>query len=297
MDPQRDTRRRLWRAQALEPGLYPVATPIGNLRDITLRALDILANCDLVLAEDTRKTRVLFDAYGLTTPLTPYHDHNGEAVRPGILDRLADGAAIALVSDAGTPLIADPGYKLVREAVAAGHRVSPAPGASAVLAGLSAAGLPTDRFVFAGFPSSKAGQRARLFASLAQVEATLVFYESPRRVGDSLAAMSDAFGAREAVVAREMTKTFEEIRRAPLADLAAHYGEGNAPKGEVVIVVGPPGERSRWDVDAVDAAVLEALSTTGVKAVAAAVSAVSGWSKNDVYARAVALKNARQDKP
>lgn len=295
MNLQRDTMQGLWRAQALEPGLYPVATPIGNLRDITLRALDILANCDLVLAEDTRKTRVLFDAYGITTPLSPYHDHNGAHARPGILEKLADGASVALVSDAGTPLISDPGYKLVREAGEAGCRVVAIPGASAVLAGLCVAGLATDRFMFLGFPPAKFAARQVFFDDVAGVDATLVFYEAARRLPQTLVEMSDSFGDREGVVARELTKTFEEVRRGRLVSLGEYYAQSGAPKGEVVVLVGPPGAGAVWDGGRVDAALVEVLDDLGVKRAAAEVAGKSGWSKNEVYARALVLKTARSD--
>lgn len=289
-----DTMHRVWRAQALKPALYPVATPIGNLRDVTLRALDILANCDLVLAEDTRKTRVLFDAYGIVTPLSPYHDHNGAKVRPGVVARLVDGAAIGLVSDAGTPLISDPGFKLVRDAVDAGCDVIAAPGASAVLTALTMAGLPTDRFVFAGFPPGKAGARRALFDDVSRLDATVVFYEAPRRLGAVLAEMFDSFGDRDAVVARELTKTFEEMRRGGLADLAAHYAQSDAPKGEAVVVIGPPQtSAARWEEGAVDKALGARIEALGVKRASAEVAALSGWSTNHVYARALALKRGR----
>lgn len=295
MEQPSDTRQLSVQAQALAPGLYVVATPIGNLRDVTLRALDILASADAVFAEDTRTTRVLLDAYGLKAALSPYHEHNAAAARPKILNLIADGAAVALVSDAGTPLISDPGYKLVRDVVAAGHAVIAAPGASAVLAGVVVSGLPTDRFVFCGFPPAKAGARQSGFAELADVRATLVFFEAGSRLADSLAAMSDSFGAREAVLARELTKRFEEVRRGALPDLAAAIAEEGAPKGELVVLVGPPAGAAQWSAEHVDAALVVELADHPVKAAANAVAAQSGWRKRDVYARALALRARRED--
>jgi 16S rRNA (cytidine1402-2'-O)-methyltransferase len=266
-----------------------VATPIGNLRDITFRALDALATADLVLAEDTRVTRRLFDAYGVKTRLSPYHEHNAEAVRPGILARLAEGARIALVSDAGTPLVSDPGYRLVKEAAEAGIAVYPIPGASAPLAGLAVSGLPTDRFLFAGFLPPRTAARARALAELAAIPATLIFFESPSRLAASLADMAAAFGARDAVVARELTKAFEETRRAPLPDLARHYADAGPPRGEIVVLVGPPGETPQWDDAALDRALRAALAQGSVKDAAASVATASGLPKRVVYARALAL--------
>ncbi len=291
MDPLGDTRHAIWRAQALEPGLYPVATPIGNLRDITLRALDILANCDLVLAEDTRTTRVLFDAYGLKTSLQAYHEHNAAALRPAILSRIGEGQAIGLVSDAGTPLISDPGFKLVRDVIDAGGPVVAAPGASAVLTALVIAGLPTDRFFFGGFAPAKSGQRREAFTQLATLRATLVFFEAKSRLAATLADMAHVFGERDAVVARELTKRFEHVRRAPLPDLAKAVSEEGAPKGELVILVGPPRHDAFWDVNAVDEALRRLIPERGVKAASADVADAAGWAKRDVYARALTMKS------
>ena len=214
----------------LQPGLYVVSTPIGNLRDITLRALDVLAAADEVLAEDTRVAGKLLSAYGVKARLSPYHDHNGAERRPELLRKLSEGARIALVSDAGTPLVSDPGWKLAHEALEAGHRVFPIPGASAMLAGLVASGLPSDRFCFAGFLPPKQGARTQSLESLKAVPATLIFYESGPRLADTLADMASVLGAgRQGAVARELTKLFEETRRGTLADLAAHYAEAAAP--------------------------------------------------------------------
>ena len=232
-------------APALAGGLYLVATPIGNLRDITLRALEILASCDLVACEDTRVTRKLTDHFGISTPLTPYHDHNAEAARPKILDRLATGASVALVSDAGTPLISDPGYKLVRAAHAAGHAVTAAPGASAVPTALTVAGLPTDRFFFEGFlPAKDAARRTRI-AEFARVPGTLVLFESGPRLAATLADLAAGLGPREAAICRELTKLHEEVRRGTLAALADAYASGAETRGEIVIVVAPPAETAQ----------------------------------------------------
>ena len=222
----------------LAAGLYVVATPIGNLRDITLRALDVFAQADLVLAEDTRVTGKLLHAYGLSAKLERHDEHAAERARPRALAALAEGKRVALVSDAGTPLISDPGYRLVREAAAEGYPVIPIPGASALIAGLSAAGLPTDRFLFVGFPPPKSAARRTFLAEFAGIRATLVFYEGGSRLAASLADMAAVLGEREAVVCRELTKLYETLYRGPLATLAADP-RLDAPKGEIVILVGP----------------------------------------------------------
>lgn len=277
---------------SLEPGLYIVSTPIGNLRDITLRALDILTSADEILAEDTRKTRRLLDAYGLKSRVTPYHDHNGAERRPDILKKLQDGGRLALVSDAGTPLLSDPGYKLVRAVLDEGHKVIPIPGASALLAGLVSAGLPSDRFLFAGFPPQKTVARQGAFKDLAAIDATLIFYESPRRLAASLSEMAKAFGNdRDVVVARELTKLFEETRTGTLFELAEHYEEAGPPKGEVVILVGPPlgvGEVSQADIET---ALLAAMKELPLKKAAAEVSEELGLSKRDLYQLGLTLKD------
>jgi 16S rRNA (cytidine1402-2'-O)-methyltransferase len=276
----------------LGPGLWLVATPIGNAADVTLRALDILARADAIAAEDTRRTRQLLDIHGVALggrPMLPYHDHNAAAQRPKLLARLAAGEAVALVSDAGTPLIADPGFRLAREATAAGHAVRAAPGASALLAALSVAGLPTDRFLFAGFPPPKAGERARWLAELAGVPATLVFYEAPHRLAAALAAMAAAFGDRPAAVCRELTKKFEETRRDGLAALAAAFAAEPEPRGEIVVVVGPPAPPAPPDDAALDAALREALRAMSVKEAARAVADALGAPRRDAYRRALVI--------
>ena len=271
-----------------------VATPIGNLRDITLRALDILAAADRIYAEDTRVARKLLDAHGISTPLSAYHEHNAEAARAEILPALADGARIALISDAGTPLISDPGFKLARAAAEQGARIIPAPGPSALLAGLVGAGLPTDRFLFAGFPPSRSAARAEFFSELADIRATLAFYETGPRLAESLAAMAEAFGPRQAAIARELTKLYEEFRRAPLGELAAHYAEAGPPRGEIVVLVGPPGASETSDA-ALDAFLSEALSDQSVKHAAAAAAEVLGVARKRAYTRALALKASSQN--
>ncbi|WP_395072803.1 16S rRNA (cytidine(1402)-2'-O)-methyltransferase, partial [Hyphococcus sp.] len=234
-----------------EPGLYVTATPIGNLADMTYRAVDIMKNADLILCEDTRQTAKLCSAYQISTPRAPYHDHNAARARPGIIKKLQEGAVICLVSDAGTPLISDPGYKLVREARDAGVSVYPVPGASAAIAALSAAGAPSDQFFFAGFLPSKSGARDKMLAGLARIDATLIFYETAPRLADVLAAMAGALGDRRAVVAREITKLHEEFREGALGGLCEHYSTAPA-KGEIVIVVFPPEEAApeAADIDA-----------------------------------------------
>src|SRR5438874_5987159 len=221
------------------PGLYVVATPIGNLGDITLRALETLAGVDVIACEDTRITRRLTERYGITAVLKPYHEHNAALARPKILERLAQGESIALVSDAGTPLISDPGFKLVREVSAAGHRVIALPGPSSVLSALSVAALPTDRFFFEGFlPPKQTARRARL-AELKRIDATLVMFESGNRVQDTLRDLADIMGPRDAAICREMTKMHEDIRRAPLSQLA-DAADTLETRGEFVLVIGPP---------------------------------------------------------
>ena len=275
---------------SLAPGLHVVATPIGHLGDITLRALATLAAADLVLCEDTRVTRKLLDRYHLAPPLLAYHDHNAAEVRPKVLRRLAEGAAVALVSDAGTPLISDPGYKLVAAALAAGHRVFPVPGASALLAALMAAGLPTDRFYFEGFLPPKAGQRRTRISEIATIPATIVLYETGPRLAESLADLASGFGERSASVCRELTKAFEEIRRGTLVELVAHYARSGAPKGEIVLVIAPPVARERAvSSEELDALLQRALARGSLKDAVAVVTDETGLKRRDVYARALAL--------
>lgn len=283
--------RRAGPIRPLAPGLYFVATPIGAARDITLRALDILAEADLLAAEDTRTLRHLMEIHAVPLGdrhILSYHDHNGEAMRPRLLQALAAGQSVAYASEAGTPLVADPGYQLGRAAIDAGHPVFAAPGPSAVLAALTVSGLPTDRFLFAGFAPPTAGARARFLADLARTPATVVLYESPKRVGKILREMLDAFGAdRQAAVCRELTKRFEEVRRGTLGDLAAHFAD-RPVKGEVVVLV----DRDRGQ--AVPAAALEealgmAMRDKSLKDAVADVSEALGLPRRAVYLAALKI--------
>ena len=272
-----------------------VATPIGNLADITLRAIETLHAADVIACEDTRVTAKLLRAHGITTPTTSYHEHNAARAGPGLLRRLADGRTIALVSDAGTPLISDPGFKLVREAAALGIHVTAIPGASAPLMALVLSGLPSNRFFFSGFlPPKQAARRAELKQMVA-IEATLVILESPRRLAASLADMSAVLGRRNVCVARELTKLHEELRRGDLADVAAHYRDAPTPKGEVVVVVGPPEESAAdSDADDVDARLAAAIQTMSVRDAAAMVAEACGVPRRTVYARALELASSRR---
>ena len=282
-------------AARAEPGLYIVATPIGNAADITLRSLELLGAVDAVACEDTRVTRKLFVRHGISTPLMSYHDHNADRVRPRLLRRIAAGEAVALVSDAGTPLISDPGYKLVREAHRQGLPVTCLPGASAPLAALVLSGLPSDRFLFAGYPPPRRASRRTFLAELASVRATLILFESPNRLSECLADMRDILDDREACVARELTKRFEEVRRGRLGDLAAHYESAGQPKGEIVIVAGPPPSARPLDDAAVDEALRSALEQGSVRDAAAEVAAATGRARREVYQRALALAQAAKN--
>jgi 16S rRNA (cytidine1402-2'-O)-methyltransferase len=275
----------------LAPGLYIVSTPIGNLRDMTLRAIDVLAAADLVLAEDTRVSGKLLSAYGLKNRLERYDEHAAERARPRVLQLLAQGGRVALISDAGTPLISDPGYRLVREATGQGAAVFPIPGASAVMAALAVAGLPTDRFLFAGFPPSRSAGRRALFAELAPIRASLVFFEGGSRLAASLADMAAVFGSREAMVGRELTKLYETCIRGSLDVLAADPALA-APKGEMVVVVGPGVEVAATPADA-DAALADALMRLGPAEAASEVAGALGLNRRDLYRRALALKGVR----
>ena len=273
----------------LAPGLYVVSTPIGNLRDLSFRALDVLAGCDLVLAEDTRVTAKLLGAYGLSKRMERYDDHIGERVRPAVLDKLVAGARIALVSDAGTPLISDPGFRLVRAAREQGIAVTPIPGASALLAALAGAGLPTDRFLFVGFTPPKSTARRALFAELAATPATLVFYETGPRLAASLADMAAIFGEeREAAVCRELTKRFETFVRGSLATLLEDPAL-DAPRGEIVVVVAPGREASATAADA-ETALTEALTRLSPADAAGEVARALGLPRRELYRRALALR-------
>jgi 16S rRNA (cytidine1402-2'-O)-methyltransferase len=275
----------------LAAGLYLVATPIGNLRDITLRALDVLNAVDLVLAEDTRVTGRLLAHYGIRKKLERYDEHAAARIRPKILEILAGGGRVALASDAGTPLVSDPGYRLVAEAIAAKAPVFPVPGPSAALAALTVAGLPTDRFLFAGFPPPKAAARRTMLAGLGPVQATLIFYESGPRLAASLADMAAVFGPRPAAVARELTKLHETVVRGSLGDLAADP-RCDAPKGEIVVLVAPPAEAPATSEADADTALVEALQRLSPADAASEVARATGLARRDLYRRALALKGA-----
>jgi 16S rRNA (cytidine1402-2'-O)-methyltransferase len=288
-------------APALPAGLHIVATPIGNAADITLRALDVLRRADLIACEDTRVTGNLLMRYGIGTHRLAYNDHNAERVRPLLLERMRRNEIVALVSDAGMPLVSDPGYKLVRAALAEGLPVTTVPGASAPLAALALSGLPSDRFFFAGFLPSRAAARCHELAGLAAVPATIIFFESARRLGAALGDMAAALGDRPAAVAREMTKRFEEVRRDKLSVLAAHYAAAGPPKGEIVVVVGPPATApAKNDTEAaatLDDMLREALAGASLRDAAAAVAVASGLPRRAVYARALALVGQREKPP
>lgn len=277
----------------IAPGLYLVSTPIGNLGDISRRAVETLAGADLVACEDTRMTGKLLSLLGIAASLTPYHEHNAERARPAILAKLRNGAAVALVSDAGTPLLSDPGFRLVRACREEGIPVTSIPGASALLPAVQLSGLPCDRFLFAGFLPNKTVARRKMLGELAAVPATLVFYESPQRLAESLADMEAVLGMREAAVVRELTKLHEEVRRATLQQLAAHYAESGPPKGEVAVVVGPPGAAAAPTESDLDALLARALETQSVREAAAGVAAATGLPRRQVYARALELSGNR----
>ncbi|THD66120.1 MAG: 16S rRNA (cytidine(1402)-2'-O)-methyltransferase [Bradyrhizobium sp.] len=279
-------------AAKVASGLYLVATPIGNLGDITLRALETLAGVDIIACEDTRITRRLTERYAISALLRPYHEHNAAVARPKILQRLAQGASIALVSDAGTPLISDPGFKLVREACAAGHRVVALPGPSSVLAALAVAALPTDRFFFEGFlPAKETARRARL-AELARIDATLVMFESGNRVQETLRDLAGVMGGRDGAICREMTKMHEDIRRAPVSELALAAGTLET-RGEFVLVIGPPPAGANVMAgDALDDLLRTSLKRDSVKDAVAHAVELSGRPRREIYARALELVQA-----
>jgi 16S rRNA (cytidine1402-2'-O)-methyltransferase len=272
------------------PGLYIVATPIGNLGDISPRAAATLAAADVIAAEDTRVTAKLLSHLGLRVPMTPYHDHSDERARAALVARM-EREIVVLVSDAGTPLISDPGYKLVRDARAAGRHVTTLPGPCAAIAAVTLSGLPSDRFLFAGFLPSKAKARADTIAEFAGLRATLVFYESGPRLSAALAALAEGLGDREAAVAREISKLYEQCVTGTLGELAARYADA-PPKGEIVVIVGPPGEAAAEEADdeTVDAALREALADQPVARAAKAVAKRFGLDRHAVYARALALR-------
>jgi 16S rRNA (cytidine1402-2'-O)-methyltransferase len=278
-------------ARPLEPVLYLVATPIGNLGDITLRALETLAGADVLACEDTRVTRVLLDRYGIATRPYAYHEHNADEVGPRLVAALAEGRSVALVSDAGTPLVSDPGYRLGQLALAAGHKVVPIPGASAPLAALVGSGLPNDAFLFAGFLPAKDKARRDRLGELARVPATLIFFESPHRIGATLAAAADVLGGdRPAAVCRELTKTFEEFRRGPLAALSAHYEANPQVRGEIVLVIGPPAAEAPPDSADVDALLAALLRDLPAGKAATEAAQRTGLPRRELYQRLVRMK-------
>jgi 16S rRNA (cytidine1402-2'-O)-methyltransferase len=271
------------------PGLYLTALPIGNAGDITLRALDLLRDADVIACEDTRTTGRLMSIYGIATKLIAYHEHNAAEMRPQLLRRIAEGQAVALVSDAGMPLISDPGYKLARAARDEGLMVTCLPGASAPLVGLLLSGLPSDRFLFAGFPPPKSAARRTFLAELAPIAATLILFEAPHRLPECVADLAAVFGDREAAVTRELTKLFEEVRRGPLPELAAHYAEAGPPKGEIVIVIAPPGAAARPTGEDLSAQLRRALAGMSLRDAVEAVATATGEPKREVYRLALDL--------
>ena len=283
-------------AEPIAPGLYVVATPIGNLKDVSFRALSVLAAADAVLAEDTRVTKTLLAHYGITTPLVAYHEHSNASVRARMLARLDEGQALALVSDAGTPLVSDPGYKLVQAAIAEGVPVTPIPGPSAVLTALVVSGLPTDRFFFEGFLPPKSAAREAPLAALASIPGTLMLFESPHRLPEMLADAAAVLGERPAVVARELTKLFETVRRGTLRELAEQFAAEGPPKGEIVVLIGAPAEGAPPpDADeSLDEKLKDALARHSIKDAAALIASETGRPKRMVYERALALA---KDKP
>jgi 16S rRNA (cytidine1402-2'-O)-methyltransferase len=285
------------RCPPLASGLYVVATPIGHLEDVSLRALATLAAADLIACEDTRVTRKLLARYGISRPLTAYHEHNAAVARPKLLARLAAREAVALVSDAGTPLVSDPGFRLVREAREAGAAVTAVPGPSAVLAALTIAGLPTDRFFFEGFLPPRGGPRKTRIGEIARIPATLVLFETGPRLADALADLAAGLGPREAAVCRELTKLHEEVRRGDLAGLAAAYAQGAETRGEVVLVIAPPAAEAATAPEEIDGLLRTALRAASLKDAVATVVAATGAPRRDVYQRALALSRETPDEP
>ena len=273
------------------PGLYLVATPIGNAADITLRALDVLTRADVIACEDTRITAKLLAVHGISRPLVRYDEHTARTAGPALIERIGRGECVALVTDAGTPLISDPGERLVRDCIDAGLPVLAVPGASAALTALCVAGLPAARFLFAGFLAPRSvGRRRRELLALADVQATLVLLESPKRLATALADMADTLGSRDAAVARELTKLFEEVRRGSLPDLADYYRRAGPPKGEVTIVVAPPLAPPPPADAEVDRLLGEALESMSPRDAATEIAKATGMPRRQLYARAIALK-------
>ena len=280
------------RPDMIAAGLYVVATPIGNARDISLRALDVLAGVDVVLCEDTRITKKLFALHGLSNQMQAYHEHNGDKMRPKILNWLAAGKSVALVSDAGTPLISDPGYPLIVAARAAGANIVSVPGPSSPMAALSIAGLPTDKFMFLGFLPPKKTARQKALQDVASLSATLVLFESAKRLSALLGDIDHILGAREVVVCRELTKKFEEVVAGTAADLQAQYNEKGPPKGEIVVLIKGAGALAAWSKAEVEAALLAQLPEKGTRRAADEVATLSGWARREVYQLALAMQSA-----
>ncbi len=278
-------------AEALTPGLYIVATPIGNLGDMTIRALATLAAADSILCEDTRTSAKLMQRYTIRNRLEAYHEHNAQKVRPAILARLKDGAALALISDAGMPLVSDPGYRLVKEAVEQGIAVTACPGPSAVLTGLALSGLPTDRFTFLGFMPQKHGERMRLFAEFAALHSTLIFFESPHRIVETLRGMETALPGRSLAVTRELTKLHEEVLRGSAAEIAATLEARPSVKGEITLIVGPPGEPEAVSDETLDNAITQALATMPASKAASEIARRFDTGRSEIYARILSRKS------
>jgi len=279
------------KSEPLPPGIYLVATPIGNLRDITLRALDVLSSADHIVAEDTRQSRKLLQAYDISTSLTPYHDHNAAKRAPNLVKLAEEGASIALISDAGTPLVSDPGYKLARLAIDAGLDVFAIPGASAVLTGLVSSGLASDAFYFGGFLPPKTAARRKAIHALKSTQASLIFFESAGRLNATLADLLAELGEREIAVARELTKKYEETKRGQLSHLINDLEETRL-KGEIVLMVGPPAASEKWDEATIDKALKERIGEIGVKRASEEIADLSGHPKRDIYQRALQIKDA-----
>ena len=278
-------------ARLLNSGLYIVSTPIGNLEDITLRALDVLERADSIICEDTRITRRLLTPFAINTPLVSYHDHNASKLRPQILKRIREGEVLALVSDAGTPAISDPGYKLVRDCIKAELLVTVIPGATASISGLVLSGMPTDRFLFQGFLPVKPKQRQKTLGELSGITVSLVFYESPGRLVRSLKDMLDVLGNRPAAVLRELTKLHEEVCRGTLKELAEHYGENKRPKGELMVVVGPMQKKPFTDDSELRSVLIEKLNNLSVRDAVAEVALVTNQPRQKIYEIAIGLKD------
>lgn len=281
----------VFEAESLAPGLYVTATPIGHLADISLRAVNALAAADEILCEDTRVTQKLLHRYGITAKLLPYHDHNAAKLRPRILGDLKAGKSLVLVSDAGTPLVSDPGYKLARAVIEEGLPLQVIPGASAPLAALTLSGLPSDRFMFCGFLPEKQGERRRVLETLSKVPATLIFFESPRRIAGALADIAEVLGKRDVAVTRELTKLYEEAVRGDALAVQAELAARETIKGEITLVVSPPGDAAPPAQDEIDQALLEAAARMPAGKAAAEIAHRFGLAKRELYARLLVLKD------